>query len=383
MTTAIADRIKTLQPDHAQGENGLRLVPILGSSHEEPAYRLLEDEILDSVVVTEINESGSVPELRVTNALDERVLLIDGQELIGAKQNRILNTDVLVSAKKSLNLPVSCVEQGRWGYGTSLRPPTPPPPGASADELAAYIVDDEAYWERVEQERRQSKKRQRQFMAGKSASFSTRRRKSARVHAALKRENVHDADQGQVWDEVQEELQSAGVHSPTGSLNDLYAARERELIDFRSNLSLPDEAVGLAVFYGGSFQGLDLFDRHTTLKYFWDSLVDSYALSWLSQRPTKQDKSKNIFDEGDTIRGLLDQASESKWEDFDSPGEGRDYRLGTETLTGSSLIWEDKVLLHLQLFSIDPDDRDRTGSRQARRPRIHRRYGTRRRNDVD
>ena len=93
------------------------------------------------MIVTEINESGSVPELRITNNLDERVLLIDGQELIGAKQNRILNTDVLVSAKKSLNLPVSCVEQGRWGYGTSLRPPTPPPPGASTDELAAYIAE--------------------------------------------------------------------------------------------------------------------------------------------------------------------------------------------------------------------------------------------------
>jgi ARG/rhodanese/phosphatase superfamily protein len=220
-------------------------------------------------------------------------------------------------------------------------------------------------------------------MAGKSASFSTRRRKSARVHAALKRDNIHDADQGQVWDEVQEELQAAGVHSPTGSLNDLYAARERELIDFRKHLKLPEEAVGLAVFHERAFQGLDLFDRHSTLAYFWESLVDSYALSWLSQRPVKQDKPKDVPDEGDTIRGLLDQAAESKWEDFDSPGEGRDYRLGTETLPGSSLVFEDKVPLHLQLFSVEPGNDNRQTSQQARRPRIHRRYGPRRRNNVD
>jgi ARG and Rhodanese-Phosphatase-superfamily-associated Protein domain len=373
MTTAIADRIKTLQPDQAQGENGLRLVPILGPSHDEPAYRLLEDEVLDSVVVTEVSESGSVPELRVTNNLDERVLLIDGQELIGAKQNRILNTDVLVPAKQSLNLPVSCVEQGRWGYGRAIRPPAPPPPGATPQERAAHAAD----------ERRRSRELQHQFIAGKSASFSTRRRKSQTVHDALRASNVHDADQGQVWDEVEEELASAGVESSTGALSDLYAARERELGEFRGNLRLPDAAVGLAVFHGRSFQGLDLFDRHSTLSYFWESLVDSYALSWLSRRPVEKDKPEAVPDEGDTIRGLLDRAAGSTWEDFDSPGEGRDYRLATDTLTGSSLVWEDKAALHLQLFGVEPGSDDRRTSQRAHRPRIHRRYGPRRRNDVD
>ena len=60
------------------------------------------------------SESGSVPELVVENPLAERVLLYDGEELVGAKQNRILNVSVLVEAKSTLTIPVSCVEQGRW-----------------------------------------------------------------------------------------------------------------------------------------------------------------------------------------------------------------------------------------------------------------------------
>ena len=36
-----------------------------------------------------------MPELVVTNPLDEWVLLYDGEELVGAKQNRILNLTVL------------------------------------------------------------------------------------------------------------------------------------------------------------------------------------------------------------------------------------------------------------------------------------------------
>ena len=61
-----------------------------------------------------------MPELVVENPLDERVLLYDGEELVGAKQNRILNVSVLVEAKSTLRIPVSCVEQGA-GRASSRR----------------------------------------------------------------------------------------------------------------------------------------------------------------------------------------------------------------------------------------------------------------------
>ena len=81
---------------------------------------LLSDEAIGagSVTVEEVSEGGSVPNLLVSNTGDSRVLFLEGEELKGAKQNRVLNTSVLVAAHSKTPIPVSCVEQGRWRYRT-------------------------------------------------------------------------------------------------------------------------------------------------------------------------------------------------------------------------------------------------------------------------
>src|SRR5262245_43265918 len=93
----------------------LTVVPLLGPMLAEPDWLTLT-EAGDLVQVTEVDEAGSVPTLKVVNMTDQPLFLIDGEELVGAKQNRILNTTVLVAARAETTIPVSCVEQGRWGY---------------------------------------------------------------------------------------------------------------------------------------------------------------------------------------------------------------------------------------------------------------------------
>ena len=82
---------------------------------------VLADEALHngSIVVKEVSTSGPVSELLVSNKDDTGVLFIEGEELIAVKQNRILNTSILVNAKSRMKMPVSCVEQGRWLYRSS------------------------------------------------------------------------------------------------------------------------------------------------------------------------------------------------------------------------------------------------------------------------
>ncbi|MBA3753651.1 MAG: hypothetical protein H0X01_05845 [Nitrospira sp.] len=69
MPNAIAERARAVAADRVQGQT-LRVVPILGPSHEEPPYELLRPETFNFVKVTEISEAGSVPTLHAENAMD-------------------------------------------------------------------------------------------------------------------------------------------------------------------------------------------------------------------------------------------------------------------------------------------------------------------------
>jgi hypothetical protein len=93
----------------------LTMIPLLGSEAKDPGWLTLV-EAGDAVTVTEVSEAGTVPFLRVTNDTEQPVLLLDGEELLGAKQNRVLNTTILVTARSTVVIPASCVEQGPWAY---------------------------------------------------------------------------------------------------------------------------------------------------------------------------------------------------------------------------------------------------------------------------
>jgi hypothetical protein len=66
------------------------------------------------LTIREKGEAGTVPELLVINEADSPVLLLDGEELIGVKQNRTLNTTILLKEHSRTIIPVSCTEAGRW-----------------------------------------------------------------------------------------------------------------------------------------------------------------------------------------------------------------------------------------------------------------------------
>ena len=99
--------------------NRLKIRPIFVDEDRKLPFLDLEEALKQGFIeITEISEGGSVPDLEVSNKSHEDVIILDGEELIGAKQNRIVNTTIVVAATSKLKIPVSCVEQRRWRYSS-------------------------------------------------------------------------------------------------------------------------------------------------------------------------------------------------------------------------------------------------------------------------
>ncbi len=254
--------------------------PLFGPSGGGADY-LLADEAMGagSVTVEEVGEAGSVPTLVVNNRADSLVLFLEGEELRGAKQNRVLNTSVLVAARARTPVPVSCVEQGRWRYTS------------------------------------------RSFGHGGSHSSPKLRhvlRKS--VSASAKEGRGHSSDQGEVWKEVSRQMASLGATSMTGAMSDTYEAHRGRLAEFSGRLQYPEGATGLAVAVGGKVVSVDLFDKPLTCRKVWDRLLSGVVMDALEAGPGGAGADK------EQVHEALARLRGAPWQTAPAVGVGEEYR---------------------------------------------------------
>ena len=258
----------------------LTVFPLYSPSEGGVEY-LLSDEAIaaGTLTVEEVNEGGSVPTLLVINSGGSRVLFLEGEELKGAKQNRVLNTSVLVAAGSRTPIPVSCVEQGRWRY------------------------------------------RSRYFSSGGSHSSSKLRHFLKRsVGESLKSGHGHTSDQMAVWGEVSRQMASLGSTSETGAMSDTYAHYQGRLEEFRERLRYVEGASGFAVAVGPLVVAVDVFDKSSTCRKVWDRLMSGVVMDAL-----EPETSVEAIGTSD-VENLLSRLRSAAWEVTPAVGEGQEYR---------------------------------------------------------
>src|SRR6185436_14593807 len=82
--------LDTFQLGEPVEHRGIVVTPLFPRRDPAADYITLDEALPRGLRITETSDSGSVPELFVENTTDSSVLLYDGEELVGAKQNRIL-----------------------------------------------------------------------------------------------------------------------------------------------------------------------------------------------------------------------------------------------------------------------------------------------------
>ena len=279
----------------------LTVVPVLAPMLSEPGWLTLA-EAGDRVRITEVDEAGAVPQLKVVNLADQALLLLDGEELVGAKQNRVLNTTVLVAARSALTIPVSCVEQGRWGY------------------------------------------RGRHFAPGDASLFaSVRQKKAAWVTQSVRAGRGHVADQGGVWDELASKAAQHQVASPTGAMRDFYQRYEEEMAGARRALAPVTGQIGSLVYLSGRWVGMDLLAGPSLFARVWPRLCTGYAADAIGRKP-----SVRMTPSPATV---LRRLTACPVEMVPPVGLGTEYRLTGRTTAGAVLIADERVA-HLMAFPV-------------------------------
>src|SRR5512139_403742 len=95
MDQIVVSFLSELELGELKDFNNMAIIPLFSSTNSSPQYLSLGEAVGKGLLtVTEVSQSGTVPELKVVNKGDLPVLLLDGEELAGAKQNRVLNTTI-------------------------------------------------------------------------------------------------------------------------------------------------------------------------------------------------------------------------------------------------------------------------------------------------
>jgi hypothetical protein len=314
----IKDTLQGLELGPPETHRNLSLFPLIGGREKSPAYLTLDEAIGQGVArVTEVSVGGSVPQLKFVNDGDRPVLLLDGEELVGAKQNRVLNLTVYAPPRATIVIPVSCVEAGRWAY--------------SARES---------------------------FVGSPRVMYSGGRlAKAMQVSSSLKERGMRLSDQSAVWAQLDQMAARLSVATDTGAMADIYEKYTGNIEDYVRELIHVDGQVGAIFAVDGQVLGLELLDHPQTMRRLLPKLVRSYALDAIAS-----DAASAQAPPLEAAREFRAEVGEAKIESRPAVGLGEDLRLEAETVAGGALVHDGRVV-HLAAFRLDrkstadtPDD---------------------------
>ncbi len=313
-------RLLEVRPGEPLRHENLTVFPLLAEEQPELPYVLLGDALdLGIVSIGEIG-SGSVPSLLATNRGEVDVLILDGEQLIGAKQNRITNRTIILEAKTETVIPVSCMEQGRWHHVSDEFRSRPKP------RHAPPAV------------RRQAREVEAAYAAAPS------RATTAELHQA----------QGAVWAQIADVGVSMGVSSDTGAMDEIYDRHSEILDDWVAHFPYSDDQVGLLAFLGHRPLGLDVVGSQALHARLHERFLGGYVMDAMA-RQRREGKSSgsrgNDLNLESANRFLADVGSASRGH-APTVGKGTYHLIAGRTIGAelSDVVEGTERLVHLSAF---------------------------------
>lgn len=302
MTTLTPD----LMLDEPQIAGSLAVYPVLGLAGDL-AYRSFAQAMELGAFVKELDGGASVGDLLVGNPTDLPVLVFEGEEVLGAQQNRSFDVSVLVPAGAQPEVPVSCVERGRWDGGRLHEHFAPAP---------------------------------------QAADPALRRAKRGQVNARAAAGAPARADQSAVWNTVDARIQSHGALSDSSALHDVFETRRGALMTMAGAFSPVPDQLGALAAVSGRPVALDVLSRPEVFADLLPRLVQGYALEALED--TLVDSPVGPFG-GAAAERFLAAALQAPRRAVPAPGLGEGFAVTTAGVVGGGVTC-DREMVHLSAF---------------------------------
>jgi hypothetical protein len=289
------DRLEVLPPKEYKGLAVYALV----AKKDFPLgdYQTLDEALKRGTLkVTELEGGAQVNTLLLENTGDKHVFVLAGEVLKGAKQDRTIQSDLLVPPRSGkLKVGAFCTEQGRW-----------------VQKTARFEASDVAVPNSV--------------------------RKAAKA----------TKEQGRVWDSISVAQSKLRVAAPSGAAKEIYESRsvQQDMKPYLEKLSsfpkLDAHAVGVAATFGDKLVALDVFGDDVLFDRLYPKLLRSYVVDVLG------DAWRGSTTTGD-IKKWLVAAGEASWSKGDTDGVGLGLEFKQPPLSGSALLYKEMVV-HSDIF---------------------------------
>lgn len=269
-------------------------------------YPIKEDKSRDGIKIATVDEvidrkkgnfyelkNPDVNKLMFENGGDLPVLMIDGEEITGSLQNRIIAMSTITEAHSKSSIPVICAEEGRWreigGFRTGY---------CSYPRIRSILVS--SFYKKVDTQR-------------------------------------------EVWKEIDRKLTVTKTLSQTSSMHEIYENLVDEVERYLEGFeSLNHGIVGFIGAAGGRILGCDIFCSPEVYKKYEGKLMRSYALDAIEYQKKTEAKPE--------VKGFFKNVVEN----FDS--DLLKIKSGNKRLRGRNflgqMIFHRKVPLHLSAFPI-------------------------------
>jgi len=304
----IADFISSVHLGPSQSHKQLTLWPLIRTRVDSGIPYTCLAEAFDSgaVQVDEIG-GGSVPHVALVNRGSVSVLVLFGEEIVGAKQNRVANASFLVAPKSRVVLDVSCVEQGRW----SSRP------------SASFSMGEQVL------------------------SSSLRRGIARRVSRSRSAGRGFDADQAAVWSGVSKRVGGMRRPSKTGAYRDYARSLGADLQEMARHFQPIEGQVGFVAVRGDRVDGVEAVGDPAVYAGVHDRLLRAYTIDAIDGAHAESAPAQGV--EFLAPEDFLRAIASSAFERSPSLGQGTDLRLSGEAVGGCALECGD--IVHLMAFS--------------------------------